>query len=75
MCAVSIVTGGWIKPQSPNYVPWTTTTPDAATAAQMLKVIALLEQIDKKLDAKDCSLEAKEKAALKRKLARRAKKG
>jgi pyruvate formate-lyase activating enzyme-like uncharacterized protein len=35
-------------------------------------VIELLEKIDKKLDAKDCTVKAKDKATFKRKLKRRA---
>lgn len=73
MCAVSTVMQPWTAPRSPGYITWSPTTPDPATAEQMLKVIELLEMIDKKLSAKDCALEAKDKAKFKAKLKRRAK--
>ena len=72
MCAVSMAIDSWGSPASPNYVPFTPVSPPPATAAQMLRVIELLEQIDKKLDAQNCKVKSKDKAAFKRKLKRRA---
>lgn len=71
MCAVSYVIDQWQQP-GPNSVTWTVQKPDPATAEQMLKVIELLEKIDKKLGSKDCKVKAKDKAKFKRKLKRRA---
>jgi hypothetical protein len=67
-----MVVGDWNNPQSPNYIHWTPATPTPATAFQMLQVIALLEKIDKQLNAIDCKLKKPEKSAYKRRLRKRA---
>jgi len=78
MCAVSMVIKDWILPSSPNFIPWVTQPvipPEQAdNAALMLKVIELLEKLDKKLGLKDCSVAEPEKKALKKKLRKAARK-
>ena len=71
MCVYSAVAGGWMNP-GPNYVPWTPSHPDPATAAQMLEILRRLDEIDKKLGAKDCKLNESEKVAFEKKLQERA---
>ena len=71
MYVYSAVADGWMNP-GPNYVPWTLTSPNRATAAQMLEILRRLDEIDKKLGAKDCKLNESEKIAFEKKLKRRA---
>lgn len=87
MCVTSAVIRDWTTPYEPqkpgqfqpdvpvplpNYVPWTQSWPTPDVAKQMLEIIERLEKLDKAVGALNCKLEAKEKAAYKRKLARRA---
>ena len=68
MCIVSMVQGVWTNPLSPNY-PWSGPFPPAPTAdnaelaALMRKAIEILERIDKKTGARDCSVQQREKDA------------
>lgn len=57
MCAVSMVMGGWTDPIGPNYIPLPTIQQDTDLAKKMLEIIKKLDEIDRKVGAKDCSLE------------------
>jgi hypothetical protein len=71
MCATSAIIDQWTNPHQPNYQPWNQFQPPPATAEQMLKVIELLEKIDKKMGLRECKVERKAKAKFKAKLRRR----
>lgn len=70
MCAVSAVINGWTNPYSPNFIQSLPGIPPT-TARDMLRVIELLERIDKKLDAQNCAVAEPEKKKFKAKLRRR----
>lgn len=71
MCAVSAIVDDWTNPKSPNFIDWNVLQPSVAT--QMLRVIELLEKIDKKLDAQNCLLKEKTKKKFKKRLKKVAK--
>lgn len=67
MCAVSAVVGTWVDHQSPNFIKhWPGIQPN--TASDMLRVIELLEKIDKKLDAQNCKVAEPDKERVKQAL-------
>ena len=72
MCTYSMVVDGWRDRQGPNFIPWTPNYPDPGTAQQMLEILRRLDEIDKKLGAKDCKLNESEKIAFEQKLQERA---
>jgi len=61
------------KRKHPNMIPWDQVTPDLAQ--QLLKIISMLEALDKRMGNMECKLEEAEKKAILDKLENIAKKG